>query len=74
MPQVADQPYWGEHVASLGIGALHPGPTPTLETLSAALKTALAPETKTRAAAIAKTMNADGAMIAARYLLNLPAG
>jgi vancomycin aglycone glucosyltransferase len=34
-------------VADLGIGAAHDGPTPTFESLSAALSTALTPETRT---------------------------
>lgn len=45
VPQLADQPYWARRVAELGIGAAHNGPTPTTESLSAALRTALAPET-----------------------------
>ena len=37
VPQIADQPYWAGRVADLGIGAAHDGPTPTVESLSAAL-------------------------------------
>ena len=43
VPQMADQPYWAGRVAELGIGAAHDGPTPTVESLAAALETALAP-------------------------------
>ena len=46
---MADQPYWAGRVAELGIGAAHDGPTPTTESLSAALRTALSPETRARA-------------------------
>ncbi|WP_433245268.1 glycosyltransferase [Streptosporangium sp. CA-135522] len=46
IPQAADQPYWAGRVAELGIGAAHDGPTPTFESLPAALKTALTPETR----------------------------
>src|SRR5262249_12892809 len=53
VPQIADQPYWAGRVADLGIGAAHDGPTPTVESLSAALSTALAPETCVRAPAVA---------------------
>ena len=37
VPQAADQPYWAGRVADLGIGVAHDGPTPTFESLSAAL-------------------------------------
>ncbi|WP_449341076.1 glycosyltransferase [Streptomyces canarius] len=43
VPQPADHPYWAGRVAELGIGAAHDGPTPTFASLSAALRTALAP-------------------------------
>jgi len=41
--QVVNQPYWAGRVADLGIGTAHDGPTPTTESLSAALKTTLTP-------------------------------
>ena len=40
---MADQPYWAGRAADLGIGAAHDGPTPTTESFSAALRTALTP-------------------------------
>ncbi|WP_372458333.1 glycosyltransferase [Streptomyces sichuanensis] len=70
VPQMADQPYWAGRVAELGIGAAHDGPTPTFESLSAALRTALAPETRARAAAVAGTVRTDGAAVAAKLLLD----
>ena len=70
VPQMADQPYWAGRVADLGIGAAHDGPTPTTESLSAALETALAPETRARATAVAGTIRADGATVAAKLLLD----
>jgi len=69
VPQIADQPYWAGRVAELGIGAAHDGPTPTFESLSAALETALAPETRTRATTVAATIRTDGATVAAKLLL-----
>ena len=69
VPQIADQPYWACRVAELGIGAAHDGPTPTVESLSAALETALTPETRTRATAVAATIRTDGATVAAKLLL-----
>jgi vancomycin aglycone glucosyltransferase len=70
VPQIADQPYWARRVADLGIGAAHDGPTPTIESLSAALATALTPEVRTRAAAVAGMIRTDGARVAARLLLD----
>ncbi|MEU4845765.1 glycosyltransferase [Streptomyces gilvosporeus] len=70
VPQAADQPYWAGRVADLGIGVAHDGPTPTVESLSAALGTALAPETRARATAVAGMIRADGATVAARLLLD----
>jgi len=69
VPQLADQPYWAGRVAELGIGAAHDGPTPTVSSLSAALETALRPEVRTRAAAVAGTIRSDGAAVAAEWLL-----
>jgi vancomycin aglycone glucosyltransferase len=70
VPQIADQPYWAGRVADLGIGAAHDGPTPTIESLSAALGTALAPEIRARATAVAGTIRTDGATVAARLLID----
>ncbi len=73
VPQIVDQPYWAARVAGLGIGAAHDGPSPTLESVCAELKIALAPETRARAKAVAGAMPADGAAGAARRLLSLSA-
>lgn len=70
VPQLVDQPYWGARVAELGIGAVHDGPTPTFESLSAALTIALAPETRERATALAPKVRTDGANVAAKLLLD----
>ncbi|MCT9082120.1 glycosyltransferase [Streptomyces fulvoviolaceus] len=70
VPRIADQPYWARRVAELGIGAAHEGPTPTADSLSAALTTALTPETRVRAKTLAGTMRTDGATVAARMLLD----
>ena len=70
VPQMADQPYWGGRVAELGIGAVHDGPTPTLESLSALLRTALTSETRARATAMAGTIRSDGATVAATLLID----
>ena len=73
IPQAADQPYWADRVAELGIGAAHDGPTPTVESLAAALQTALAPGTRAGASAVAATIRTDGATVAATLLLERPA-
>ena len=70
VPQIADQPYWAGRVADLGIGAAHDGPTPTVESLSAALEIALAAETRARATATAGMIRTDGATVAAELLVN----
>ncbi len=69
VPQMADQPYWAGRVAELGIGTAHDGPAPTTESLAAALRTALTPETRARAAAVSGTIRTDGARVAATLLL-----
>jgi vancomycin aglycone glucosyltransferase len=70
VPQMADQPYFAGRVADLGIGAAHVGATPTAESLSAALETALTPETRALATAVAATIRPDGATVAAKLLLD----
>jgi vancomycin aglycone glucosyltransferase len=70
VPQIVDQPYFAGRVAELGIGAAHDGPTPTFDSLTAALALALAPATRARAAAVADTIRTDGAAVAAQLLLD----
>ncbi|MCU1698302.1 MAG: glycosyl transferase, UDP-glucuronosyltransferase [Mycobacterium sp.] len=70
VPQIADQPYWAGRVTALGIGVAHDGSTPTSESLSAALSTALSPATRARANAVAATIRTDGATVAATLLLD----
>jgi hypothetical protein len=57
----------GDH---LGIGAAHDLQAPTTESLSAALRTALTPQTRARATAVAGTIRTDGATVAAKLLLD----
>ncbi|TXC98510.1 glycosyltransferase family 1 protein [Streptomyces sp. ISID311] len=70
VPQAADQPYWAGRVADLGTGVAHDGPTPTFGSLSAALRTALTPETRARATAVAGMIRTDGVTVAAQQLLD----
>ena len=57
-------------VAGLGIGTAHDGPAPTTGSLSAALRTALTPQTHARATALAGTIRTGGATVAATLLLD----
>jgi vancomycin aglycone glucosyltransferase len=69
VPQIVDQPHWARRVAELGIGATHDGAVPTSASLAGALEIALRPMTRDRAAAVAAQVRTDGAMVAARRLL-----
>jgi len=69
IPQIVDQPYWAGRVAHLGIGVAHPDPTPTVHSLTEALRLVLTPETRTRAIAVAGAIRIDGAATAAGALL-----
>jgi len=64
---VVPRPGRGGH---LSVGTAHDGPAPTTESLSAALRTALTPETSARATAVAGTIRTDGAAVAAKLLLD----
>jgi vancomycin aglycone glucosyltransferase len=70
VPQWGDQPYFAGRVAALGIGTAHDVQAPTTESLSAALRTALAPGTRDRAKAVADAIRTDGATVAAELLLD----
>ncbi|WP_346054374.1 glycosyltransferase [Amycolatopsis dongchuanensis] len=66
---VADNPYWADRIADLGVGVALHGGAPAGAALYAAIETALAPETRARAKALAARVGTDGAMLAARRLL-----
>jgi vancomycin aglycone glucosyltransferase len=67
--QLADNPYWAGQVAALGVGVTLDGTTATVESLGAALGTALAPETRARARVLGAEIRTDGAAVAARMLV-----
>jgi vancomycin aglycone glucosyltransferase len=69
VPQGGDQIYWARRVAELGIGAAHDSPTPTVQSLSVALRTVLSQGTRARATAVAGDVGTDGARTAARLLI-----
>lgn len=70
VPQRADQPYWAGRVAELGIGTAHDGQALTTGSLSDALRRALVPVIRARAAAVAGIIRTDGATVAARLLFD----
>ncbi|RSN44118.1 glycosyl transferase [Amycolatopsis sp. WAC 04197] len=74
VPRIADQPFWAGRVAELGIGVAHQDPLPTVESLTAALTTALSPATGARAKAVADTIRTDGAAVAAKMLVSAKDG
>ena len=74
VPQIADQPYWAGRVADLGIGVAHAGPVATVESLSAALATALRPEMRVSAGVVAGMVRGDGAEVAAKRLVEMFGG
>ncbi|WP_394362569.1 glycosyltransferase [Amycolatopsis sp. SB7-3] len=74
VPRIADQPFWAGRVAELGIGVAHQDPLPTVESLTAALTTALSPATGARAKAVADTIRTDGAAVAAKMLVSVKDG
>jgi vancomycin aglycone glucosyltransferase len=68
IPQMMDQPYWAGRVAGLGIGTVCADPDPA--SLSAALDMALTSTTRARASEIAGLIRGDGAMVAAKLLID----
>lgn len=69
VPQAADQSDWAQRVTALGIGAGHEGSTPTANSLSAPLVSALSLDTRARAISFAGKLRTDGAAAAARMLV-----
>ena len=67
-PMFADQFYWANRVADLGIGAMTPHATMTEESLTASLREVLHPAVEVRARTLAGEVRRDGAEVAARRL------
>ncbi|WP_433345459.1 glycosyltransferase [Micromonospora sp. CA-111912] len=68
IPQVYDQHYFASRVSTLGIGTMHSGSVPTVESLTEALGAALRPEVAARAREIAGVVRTDAAQVAAKRL------
>lgn len=69
IPQHYDQFYWADQVQRLGVGAAIAGGTPTVESLTAALRLTLQPVTAAQAESLASAIRTDGTLAAARHLL-----
>jgi vancomycin aglycone glucosyltransferase len=69
VPQVADQFYWAERVAELGIGVAHNGSVPSSSSLAAGLESALEHSVIERAGTMAGRLRTDAAAIAAQMLV-----
>ncbi|MEW1909334.1 glycosyltransferase [Kitasatospora sp. NPDC085895] len=69
VPQMFDQFYFADRVDRLGIGSAHPGSNPTVDSLTTALRHALAPRTARTARTLAGRIRTDGALTAARLLV-----
>ncbi|WP_435240488.1 glycosyltransferase [Streptomyces cucumeris] len=69
VPQMFDQFFFAGRVEGLGIGSAHPSSGPTADSLRAALHQALAPTVADRARVVAGGMRTDGALTAARRLI-----
>ena len=70
VPQGADQVYWAGRVVGTGVGTAYDGRSANFEALSAAIEATLAPETRTRANAMAGKIRTDGAAVAATLLMD----
>lgn len=70
IPQHYDQHYWAGRVRELGIGTAHTSGAPTADTLQSALEQILQPAVMARAGTLATAIRADGALLAARRLID----
>jgi vancomycin aglycone glucosyltransferase len=70
IPQVYDQHYHAQRVHRLGIGTGHAPGTPTIDSLTSALKRTLQPDVAARAHAIATAVRRDGALVATHRLMS----
>ncbi len=68
VPQFGDQFYWGRRIRNLGMGAAVPFSDLTVESLILALRYVLEPSVLERARSVSKSVDANGAAIAAQRL------
>jgi vancomycin aglycone glucosyltransferase len=69
IPQHYDQHYWAQRVQQLGIGTMYTPSTPTTDSLTSALQSALQLDVMARAQSFATAVRTDGALVAARRLI-----
>jgi vancomycin aglycone glucosyltransferase len=70
IPQHYDQHYWAQRVQQLGIGVAHAPGAPATDSLTSALRQALQSDVAVRAKHIATQVRGDGALVAARRLID----
>jgi vancomycin aglycone glucosyltransferase len=70
VPQMYDQHYYAARVNELGVGAAHAPGAATSESLTAALERTLRAEVAERARALAAETRGDGALVAARRVVD----
>jgi vancomycin aglycone glucosyltransferase len=70
VPQVADQFYWAERIADLGIGVAHDGSVPSKASLADGLASALDRSVIERASAMTGSFRTDAAAVSARMLID----
>jgi vancomycin aglycone glucosyltransferase len=70
IPQHYDQHYWADRVHQLGLGVAHAPGTPATDSLTSALRQTLQPEVAARAKSVATHVRGDGALVAARRLVD----
>jgi vancomycin aglycone glucosyltransferase len=74
IPQIYDQHYWAQRVQYLGIGAAHAPGAPAADSLTSALEHALSPDVAARARSVAAAVRTDGALVAARRVIEFSRG
>jgi vancomycin aglycone glucosyltransferase len=70
IPQHYDQHYWALRVHQLGLGVVHAPGTPATDSLTSALRQTLQPDVAARAQNTAAQVRDDGALVAARRLVD----
>jgi vancomycin aglycone glucosyltransferase len=70
IPQHYDQHYWALRVHQLGLGVVHAPGTPATDSLTSALRQTLQLDVAARAQNIAAQVRDDGALVAARRLVD----
>jgi vancomycin aglycone glucosyltransferase len=70
IPQHYDQHYWAQRVQQLGLGVAHAPGIPATDSLTSALRQTLRPDVAARATSVGRLVRDDGALVAARRLVD----